>query len=960
MKALLSAALLVCTILAALAQHPLPTNAAERLLSYNKRLDKIRSSPIRNIAFENVGPTVFSGRVVDIAVNPEYPQEFFVAYASGGLWYTRNNGASFLPLFDKEAVMTIGAIAVDWVTGTIWVGTGEVNSSRSSYAGIGIYVSRDKGETWQHSGLAESHHIGRIVLHPTNPDLIWVASMGHLYSDNLERGVYKSTDGGLTWTHSLKVNEKTGAIDLVLDPHTPDHVYAAMWQRKRQAWNFEESGPGSGIYCSTDAGVTWVLCTDSLSGFPSGAGCGRIGLTTSFRDGKTIVFAIVDNYNLREKKETAPDTNILSLDALKTMSVDKFLTLSDKKLEAFLRTNKFPEKYTTTEIRSIVKSGQIKPIDLSNYHEDANANLFNTQIIGPQIYRLDGQNKTWQRTHDPFLDDLFYTYGYYFGQIRAQPDNPDILYILGVPVLRSEDGGKTFTSIQGENVHVDHHALWINPKNPEHLLLGNDGGANLSYDRGNTWTRLNRPPVGQFYAIAVDNAEPFNIYGGLQDNGVWKGPSKYPKDLGWEMNGRYPYENVHGGDGMQVQVDPREENRIIYTGYQFGNYFRIDTRTKEKESITPRHDIGEAPYRWNWQTPIHLSTHNPDILYMGSHRMLRSMDKGQNFEPISEDLTNGRVNGDIPFGTLTSIHESPMRFGLLYTGSDDGLAFVSKDAGYTWQNISEGLPSNLWISRIIGSQHVEGRVYISLNGYRWDHFNTYLYQSDDYGLTWHRIGTDLPDEPVNVIREDAENQHILYVGTDHGLFTTLNGGITFFPFEKNLPHVPIHDIALHQESNTLVVGTHGRSLYTANIELLRGLDTLLSKDLHVFHIPNTSFNLQWGKSNVSWIKPERPTLKVTIYSSESGTASWTIYPENEKYAIVEGVQPIDMGLNFWNLDLEITHPTNAKKWRKHLASKSDKLDKMKLPEDFSFLLPGTYTIEILRASQKVQTRFVIE
>ena len=464
-----------------------PTPMEERIASWEQRKSLRQNSLVANVPLRNVGPTVMSGRVVDIEANPEDPTKFYVAYASGGLWVTVNNGQSFDPLFDREAVMTLGDIAVDWGNSeTIWVGTGENNSSRSSYAGAGVYKSTDMGVTWEHMGLAETHRTGRIILHPNDANTIWVAAAGALYSPSPERGVYKSTNGGMSWTQVLFVDNNTGAIDLVADPSNPDVLYATMWHRERRAWNFVEAGAGSGIYKSTDGGDNWTLISTEESGFPTGEGVGRIGLAV-YPQNPEIVYAFLDNQYRRPAEDVDISDESLTREALRTMSMQSFLALDDDKISNFLRDNGFPRKYTVASVRDLVQEGSIQPVALVEYLEDANAQLFNTPVIGAEVYRSDDGGMTWTRTHSEFLDRVYNSYGYYFGEIRIAPDTPDRIYIMGVPILRSDDGGKSWLSIGAPHVHVDHHALWVNPNRPGHLINGNDGGVNISYDDGVNW-----------------------------------------------------------------------------------------------------------------------------------------------------------------------------------------------------------------------------------------------------------------------------------------------------------------------------------------------------------------------------------------------------------------------------------------------------------------------------------------
>ena len=813
-----------------------PTSAEERMKKVQQRKELERRSVLNDISFRNIGPVTMSGRVSDIEVNPDDPTEFYVAYASGGLWHTKNNGLSFKPIFDSEDILTIGDIAVNWKTKTIWIGTGEVNSSRSTYAGIGVYKSSDGGKTWEWVGLPDSHHIGKIQLHPTDDKTAWVAVLGHLYSPNKERGVYKTTDGGKSWKQTLYIDDNTGAVEMDINSQNPNELYATTWYRTRAAWNFEEAGKTSGIYKSIDGGETWKLITGTDSGFPTGDKVGRSGICV-YPKNPQIVYAVLDNQNNRP--DTARrDTATYRVNDFKDLTKEQFAQLDNKRLDTFLSRNRVFPRYTTTLLKEWVANDKYKPTALYDYFNVSTG--FESNPIGCEIYRSDDGGQRWKKVNERSLQ-IFSSFGYYFGKIYVSPTNENKLYILGITSQLSTDGGKTWKSMDKNNVHADHHALWVNPKKDSHLINGNDGGVNITYDDGEVWFKANTPAVGQFYAITTDNARPYNVYGGLQDNGVWYVPSQRGRNpfassgLGVTIAGET---NLGGGDGMQVQVDTRD-NTTAYYGSQFGSYSRTNRLTREgTRRITPRHEMGEFPFRFNWQSPILISSHNPDFVYFGSNHFHRSMNKGDTMITLTPDLTNGKKEGDVPYGTLTTISESPTRFGLIYTGTDDGNIHVTKDGGYSWEQLNKQVPNEgkrqkskvktidsrltthgLWVSRVLASQHKEARVYVTLNGYRFDNFAPYVYASDDYGKTWTGIGKDLPNEPVNVIREDPKNDSILYVGTDGGLYVSFDRGNSFMMWNKGLPKsVPIHDIAIQQRENEIVLGTHGRSIYIAELD----------------------------------------------------------------------------------------------------------------------------------------------
>lgn len=807
-----------------------PTAAAERINATQKRKLLEQDTTLNSIKFRNVGPSIMGGRVVDVDVNPADPTEFYVAYASGGLWYTKNNGQSLVPVFDKENAFSIGDIAVNWNEGTIWVGTGEANSSRSSYSGLGVYKSTDKGKTWGYMGLPESHHIGKINLHPTDKNIAWVAVLGHLYTPNKERGIYKTTDGGKTWSQTLFVDENTGAVDMDINPKNPDELYAAMWYRTRRAWNFEESGKTSGIYKSTDGGNNWKLVTTAATNFPVGDGVGRIGIAV-FGSNPDIIYATLDNQGRRpDTAKKKVDTSYV-LKNFKDLTKESFAALDNNKLDSFLADYDFKKKYTAASVKELVKTDKIKPTEIYNYLFDANTALFETPIIGCEVYRSDDAGLNWRKVNTKELN-LYNTYGYYFGKISVSHTNQNKLVISGYNLILSTDGGKTFTETDNDATHADWHGCWMNPYKDSHWIAGNDGGCNITYDDGDHWFKANTPSVGQFYKIAVDDAKPYNIYGGIQDNGTWYGSSTAKETDQWDYEGIYPWKQIGGGDGMQVAVDARD-NKTIYSGSQFGFYGRRNAEGGRRLSIYPRPDLGELKYRFNWQTPIWLSKHNQDIFYYGSSRFHRSLQKGENLETLSGDLTNGGKEGDVPFGTATTLVESALKFGLIYIGTDDGNIHVSKDAGNNWTRINSGLPKavqGLYISRVTPSAHKEGRVYVSLNGYRNDNFGAYLFMSEDYGTTWVQLGADLPMEPINVITEDPKKENIIYAGTDNGLYASFNTGKSFLVLDHNLPRVPVHDIVVQQRENELVVGTHGRSIYIARLKELHQLHDQMMRD----------------------------------------------------------------------------------------------------------------------------------
>lgn len=874
---------------------------AEITASYQLRKQMAETSLLKNLPARNVGPTIQGGRIVDIDVNLKNTKEFYLGYASGGIFKTVNNGISFEPIFDHNDALGIGDLVLSQQnTNTLYVGTGEKNSSRSSYAGSGVYKTIDGGKTWINLGLANTQHISRIVLDPNNDNTVYVAALGSLYSKNKERGIFKSTDGGKNWKHTLYLSDSVGVIDLVINPQNPKQLVAASWDRSRKASNFKGNGEGSAIYKSEDGGETW---TKTTAGFPEGKQVGRIGLDVCLTN-PNVIYAIHDNQGEipdESAKKTTTKTDALTFESFKTMSNEDFLKLDDKKLEAFLRENGFPRKYSSAVVKADVKGNKYTAKALAEYFgADANANLFNTKIIGAEVYRSDDGGTTWKKMNSYDLDGVFYTYGYYFAEIKVTPSNPDLLYIYGVPMLKSKDGGVTWhrlDTLRGvQSIHVDHHAVWVNPQDPQHVLLGNDGGLYQSYDEGANWSHLNNMSVGQFYTVSADMETPYNIYGGLQDNGVLKGSSKSIPNL------TEHWEEISGGDGMYVIPDPRN-SRLVYTGYQFGNYTKIDNGKRTR--ITPAHNIGEAPYRWNWRTPLMLSKHNPDIVYMTSQFVHRSFNKGENFETISPDLTKNVKQGNVPLSTIASFTESGLKFGLLYAGSDDGNLWVSKNAGGSWENITSGLPANKWISSVFASSHNEATVFVSLNGYREDDFKTYLFQSNDYGKTWKSVKGNLPESVANVIIQDPVNADLLFCGLDNGTYASLDGGSTWHFFNDML-NVASYDMMVHPRENELIVGTHGRSVYVADVKPLQQLKgNAKDKAVVAFAAENIRHSERWGQKAFAWDKAYEPKVTVLYYCSKANT-NLSIEILDEKNNVVRKINAIGaQGFNHFNWDLKI-------------------------------------------------------
>lgn len=730
-----------------------------RQISWEKHLQLKENSIYKDLEWRVAGPESMGGRIESIAIHPDDPNTIYTGAGSGSIWKSINHGTTWKPIFDDQSTFAIGCITIAPSNKDIlWVGTGEVLMARSTYSGTGVFKSTDAGETWQHMGLPGTYHVPRIVINPNNPDIVYVAAQGHNYTFNEERGVFKTTDGGLSWEKVLYINEKVGAIELVMDPEDNNTLYAVSWERDRKAWNNIISGEESGIYKTTDAGANW---TRLKGGLPSGANIGRMGIAIA-PSNPNVLYAIVDNQ--------AP----------------------------------------TKENRK----GR----------------------VGGELFRSNDKGVTWTKTHEgPFPTGI----GYDFCLVRVSPDNEDEIFVPGWKLIHSIDAGKTF-NFTGDTVvhvlpidikvmHLDMHELVIDQNNPDRLLLGNDGGLYCSWDRGNTWLHFNNLPIGEFYAVSVDNAEPYNIYGGSQDNAALYGPAGNYNiaDRLTKKGVKDPWNNVYldrwgGGDSYFTEPDPTNPD-VIYYESQFGGFRRKNIKTEETSNIQPRAKKGKNEYRYNWMTPFIISKYEPSSIYYGTQSLLKSEDRGDSWKIISPDLSTDpgpEKNGNVPYGTITSISESPLQQGLIFIGTDDGNIQYTADEGKSWKLISNALPLK-WVSRVRASRFDKKTVYATFTGYRDDDFQTYIYMSKNLGKSWKNLSGNLPPEPVNVIIEDPRDPEILYIGTDLSVYVTINGGKEWISLSNHLPTCAVYDIAIQERELDLVIGTHGRSVFVLDIENIK-------------------------------------------------------------------------------------------------------------------------------------------
>jgi photosystem II stability/assembly factor-like uncharacterized protein len=729
---------------------------------------------LKNLKFREIGPAIMGGRVDDFAVVESDPRIIYVGSAAGGVFKSVNAGASWTPIFDDQPNSTIGDIALAPSDPSIvWVGTGEPNNRQSSSWGNGIYKSMDAGKTWTHMGLKDTQSIGRVVVHPTNPNIVYVAALGHLWGPNKERGVFKTTDGGATWTQSLYINDDTGVSDIAIDPQSPNTLYAAAYQRRRTAFGYNGGGPDGGIYKTIDGGAHWAKLT---KGLPTTGDIGRCAVEV-YRKNPNIVYVLVEN-----------------------------------------------------------------------------------NAMGG-IFRSEDKGFTWTRMSATNPRPSYYS------QVRVDPNSDQKVWVLGAPLYLSEDGGKTFREDRWPKIHSDFHAMWIDPADSDHVILGSDGGITVTYDSGRSWDYLNNLPLAQFYEIAYNMEKPYRVCGGLQDNYSWCGPSGSLQTQGIAND---EWINVGGGDGFDTKLDPNDPN-LVYTESQDGNLLRRDLRTGESRSLRPLEDNDKAPrYRFQWNSPLVMSSHDSKTLYYGGNYLFKSTNRGDSWTRLGPDLTTGVDRNSLPilgkvpdkdtlsrhdgvqnYPCASTVAESPVRAGVLWVGTDDGNLQVTRDDGKTWANVAgkvPGLKKGSYVAKVEASRRDEGTAYVAFDNHRADDFAIYLYMTTDYGQSWKRISDGIPEEAgtMHVVREDPHNPNLLFAGTEFGLFVSFDRGAKWEKMRNGLPTVPVDDIAIHPRDHDLILGTHGRSIWIMDdiAALEQMTDSVLSADLHLFDMRSgTSFHI---------------------------------------------------------------------------------------------------------------------
>jgi photosystem II stability/assembly factor-like uncharacterized protein len=753
------------------------------------------SDPLEALRFRSIGPATMSGRIADIAVYERNPSIYYVGTAHGGVWKTVNNGTTFEAQLQDQGLMAVGDVTVSQSNpDLVWVGMGESNNRQSTSWGDGVYKSTDGGKTYTHMGLRDSKHVNRIVIDPRDNDIVLVAATGSLWGPGGERGVYKSTDGGRTWKQVLKVDEDTGANDLVMDPNDSRILWASTYQRRRTACCMNGGGPGSGIWKSTDGGETWTRIKGGVLDQP----LGRIALDV-YRKRPNILYALIEGPSPQGGRGGGG--------------------------------RGAEEGPGAAEAQG--RQGRGQPTQQAPMPQAPPGGRGGQQALNDQptgFYRSDDGGETWRKVNNANPRPM------YFSQVKIDPNDPEVVYLGGVDLHQTTDGGKTMNTQAASRIHSDHHAIWVNPANSNHVLIGNDGGLAVSYDMSKTWVFLPNLPVGLFYHVSVDMATPYNVCGGMQDNYNWCGPSAVRGSAGIA---NHHWATLQGGDGFVVLQDPTDY-RIAFSESQDGNIVRVDRVTGETMSVRPVPPPGEPPYRWHWDTPLVQSPHDPKVIFAAANKVFRSGDRGLSWTVLSQDLTSGanrdeivtmgvknsetriaRNDGIRDWPSIVSFAESPKKAGLLYAGTDDGKLHVTRDGGKTWTELTGNVPTRRWYSRVVPSQHAEGTVYVTQRGREDDDFGVYVYKSTDFGKTFTSLAANIPAGSVNVIREDPSSASVLYLGNDFGAFVSRNGGQAWQVLGGGLPSQQVSDIAYQPRDNIIVISTYGRGMYALDALKIR-------------------------------------------------------------------------------------------------------------------------------------------
>ena len=731
----------------------------KRLGMFEKQMALKSDTSFTKLHWQYVGPTNISGRCTDVeGVSPRGDNyTIWVGSATGGVWKSINEGVTFESVFDEMPTASIGDIGIDSQNpDVVWVGTGEANIFRSSNAGAGVFKTQDGGKSWKQMGLENTHTIARVVVDYSNSDVVYVAATGHEWTPNKDRGLFKTTDGGKSWKKILYINEKTGISDFVMHPSNPNILYATSWERTRLKWGDPRTyndTKHNGVWKSVDGGKNWK---EINTGLPSANHRGRIGIDLC-KSQPNVLYLLLDNYEIGKQAEKGD-------------------------LDAYGRQKK-------------------------------------DEIKGATVYRSNDAGESWEKVSGLDEDTKKYmmrhsgTYGWVFGQIRVDPKDPNTIWTMGLFLNKSTDGGKTFTAIR--DMHMDHHGLWIDPNNPSYLLNVQDGGLAISYDKGDNWrSPIEELPLAQFYNISYDFSENFRIVGSIQDHHSFIGEVDLTR--GRDRIPAVEFKPTVGAEGCSHAIDPRDNN-TIYGSIFYGNLAKstIDNFSWENlDMLLPKPFPKEQKMRGQWVSPTLLSTHNPDIIYHCMQYVLQSKDRGSTWEQISPDLTFNNPNkfGDISYQTISAFDESPLRFGLLYAGTDDGRFWRTKDGGKNWVELNDKKIPKRWVSRLVASKYDMATVYMTQTGRRDDDFQVYIWKSTDFGNTWEDISGNIPLGPINVIREDPVDENILYVGTDSGVYISMDKGETY-SILGDLPFAYVHDLKVHPRDNMLIIATHGRGMW---------------------------------------------------------------------------------------------------------------------------------------------------